>query len=113
MHFRRTVSRTPGSVTPTLVPGDRVVIWYTSANYDDSVFDRPFSFDFRRLRRSSPFGTGRHKCLGASLAGLEVRVFFEEFLERVGEFEVTGRPDRLRSNFISGIKHLPVEVTTV
>jgi cytochrome P450 family 142 subfamily A polypeptide 1 len=55
------------------------------------------------------FGTGRHVCLGASLARLEVRVFFEEFLDRVAEFEVS-EPDLLRSNFIRGIKHLPVTV---
>jgi cytochrome P450 len=87
-----------------------VVIWYTSANYDDDVFSDPFTFDL--ARRPNPhlsFGTGRHKCLGASLAELEVRVFFEEFLDRVGDF-VVGEPIRLRSNFIRGVKHLPVEV---
>jgi len=110
MHFRRTV------VTDTEIGGvgvgcgDRVVLWYTSANHDETVFTDPYSFDI--TRKPNPhltFGTGRHKCLGASLAQLEVRVFFEEFLDRVGWFEV-GEPDRLRSNFIRGIKHLPVMV---
>ncbi|HET9260640.1 MAG TPA: cytochrome P450, partial [Acidimicrobiia bacterium] len=83
----------------------------TSANYDDSVFDDPFVFDLGRNPNAHiTFGTGRHKCLGASLAELEVRVFFEEFLERVKQFDV-GEPDRLRSNFIRGIKHLPVRVS--
>ncbi|MFP4074828.1 MAG: cytochrome P450, partial [Actinomycetota bacterium] len=71
----------------------------------------PYTFDITRKPNAHlTFGTGRHKCLGASLAQLEVRVFFEEFLDRVSSFEV-GEPDRLRSNFIRGIKHLPVEVT--
>jgi cytochrome P450 len=110
MHFRRTaVDDTEIGGVPVRA-GDRVVIWYTSANYDEDVFDEPFDFDI--TRKPNPhvtFGTGRHKCLGASLAQLEVRVFFEEFLDRVRRFEV-GEPDLLRSNFIRGIKHLPVTV---
>lgn len=87
-----------------------MVVWYTSANYDDDVFAEPFSFDLsRKPNPHLTFGTGRHKCLGASLAELEVRVFFEEFLHRVDSFQV-GEPERLRSNFIRGIKHLPVSV---
>ena len=100
MHFRRTVVEDTRIGDADVGAGDRVVIWYTSANYDDSVFTDPFELDLsRRPNPHITFGTGRHKCLGASLAELEVRVFFEEFLERVGEFEV-GEPDRLRSNFI-------------
>jgi cytochrome P450 len=110
MHFRRSVVEDTEIGGIPVEAGDRVVIWYTSANYDEAVFDQPYVFDVRR--KPNPhltFGTGRHKCLGASLAQLEVRVFFEEFLDRVDDFEV-GEPDRLRSNFIRGIKHLPVAV---
>ncbi len=110
MHFRRTVVEDTEIRGVPMAAGDKVVMWYTSANYDDDVFDEPFVFDL--TRKPNPhvtFGTGRHVCLGASLARLEVRVFFEEFLNRVQAFEV-GEPDRLRSNFISGIKHLPVKV---
>ncbi|HWB88543.1 MAG TPA: cytochrome P450 [Acidimicrobiia bacterium] len=110
MHFRRTATGDTEIGGAPVAAGDRVVIWYTSANYDDDVFSDPFTFDL--ARRPNPhlsFGTGRHKCLGASLAELEVRVFFEEFLDRVGDF-VVGEPIRLRSNFIRGVKHLPVEV---
>ena len=90
--------------------GDKVVVWYTSANYDEDVFADPFELDLKRSPNPHlSFGTGRHVCLGASLARLEVRVFFEELLSRAPGFEV-GAPDRLRSNFISGIKHLPVSV---
>jgi len=111
MHFRRTVVEDTEIGGVSVGAGDRVVLWYTSANHDEDVFTDPYGFDI--TRRPNPhltFGTGRHKCLGASLAQLEVRVFFEEFLDRVGSFEV-GQPDRLRSNFIRGIKHLPVMVS--
>ena len=110
MHFRRTVTEDTEIRGVPLAAGDKVVMWYTSANYDEDVFDDPFTFDLTRAPNPHvSFGTGRHVCLGASLARLEVRVFFEEFLRRVESFQV-GEPDRLRSNFISGIKHLPVKV---
>ena len=111
MHFRRTATRDTEIRGVPISEGDRVVMWYTSANYDTEVFEDPFRFDLKRDPNNHvTFGTGRHVCLGAALARLEVRVFFEEFLGRVDSFEV-GEPDRLRSNFISGIKHLPVRVT--
>jgi cytochrome P450 len=110
MHFRRTATEDTTIRDVPIGAGDKVVMWYTSANYDEEVFEDPFVFDITRDPNPHvSFGTGRHVCLGASLARLEVRVFFEEFLRRVHSFEV-GEPDRLRSNFISGIKHLPVEV---
>jgi cytochrome P450 len=111
MHFRRTVVEDTELSGVSMTAGERVVIWYTSADYDETVFDDPFTLDLsRRPNPQLAFGTGRHKCLGAALAQLEVRVFFEEFLGRVSGFEV-GEPDRLRSNFIRGIKHLPVQVS--
>ncbi len=110
MHFRRTATEDTEIRGVPISAGDKVVVWYTSANYDTGLFDDPFTLDLRRDPNPHiAFGTGRHVCLGQSLARLEVRVFFEEFLSRVAEFEV-GEPDRLRSNFISGIKHLPVHV---
>ena len=110
MHFRRTTTEDTEIRGVPIRAGDKVVVWYTSANYDTDLFDDPFTLDLRRDPNPHiAFGTGRHVCLGQSLARLEVRVFFEEFLSRVAGFEV-GEPDRLRSNFISGIKHLPVSV---
>ena len=110
MHFRRTATEDTAISGQPVAAGDKVVMWYPSANYDDDAFADPFRFDLNRAPNNHvTFGTGRHVCLGASLARLEVRVFFEEFLARVTGFEV-GEPDRLRSNFISGIKHLPVWV---
>jgi cytochrome P450 len=111
MHFRRTATEDTEIRGVPVAAGDKIVMWYTSANYDEDAFDDPFTFDLRREPNNHvTFGTGRHVCLGAALARLEVRVFFEEFLARVASYEV-GEPDRLRSNFISGIKHLPVSVT--
>jgi cytochrome P450 len=114
MHFRRTATEDVVLRGRTIRSGDRVVMWYPSANHDEEVFDSPFAFDIQRQPNDHlTFGTGRHVCLGASLARLEVRVVFEELLRRVASIEITGPPDRLRSNFINGIKHLPVRVTTV
>ena len=110
MHFRRTTTEDTEIRGVPIRAGDKVVVWYTSANYDTDLFDDPFTLDLRRDPNPHiAFGTGRHVCLGQSLARLEVRVFFEEFLSRVAGFEV-GEPDRLRSNFISGVKHLLVNV---
>ena len=112
MHFRRTATEDVEMRGRRIHAGDRVVMWYPSANHDEEVFERPFDFDIRRNPNDHlSFGTGRHVCLGASLARLEVRVVFEELLKRVSSVEVNGEPDRLRSNFINGIKHLPVRVT--
>ena len=110
MHFRRTATEDTEIRGVPVAEGDRVVVWYTSANYDTDVFEDPFVFDLSRDPNPHiTFGTGRHVCLGAALARLEVRVFFEEFLDRVSSFEV-GEPDLLRSNFIRGVKHLPAKV---
>jgi len=112
MHFRRTATEDVEMRGTRINAGDRVVMWYPSANYDEEVFENPFRFDIRREPNDHlTFGTGRHVCLGASLARLEVRVVFEELLKRVAAIEMTGAPDRLRSNFINGIKHLPVRVS--
>ncbi len=111
MHFRRTATDDTELGGEQIRKGDRVVMWYSSANYDEEVFDDPYRFDIRRTPNDHlAFGTGRHVCLGASLARLEVRVVFEELLKRVDDFVVVGEPVRLRSNFINGIKHLPVRV---
>jgi cytochrome P450 len=109
MHFRRTVVEDTEIRGVPVKAGDRVVLWYTSANYDEDVFDDPFTLDLKRSPNNHvTFGTGRHVCLGAALARLEVRVVFEELLSRIDSVEILAEPDRLRSNFISGIKHLPV-----
>ncbi|REK15700.1 MAG: cytochrome P450 [Actinobacteria bacterium] len=110
MHFRRTATEDTEIRGVPISKGDRVVMWYTSANYDEDEFEDPFTFDLKRHpNHHVTFGTGRHVCLGAALARLEVRIVFEELLSRVESYQL-GEPDLLRSNFIRGIKHLPVKV---
>lgn len=89
--------------------GDKVIMWYPSANRDEDVFDAPYRFDVGRTPNDHlAFGIGEHYCLGAEFARKEVRVMFEELFRRFPEMHVSGEPERLRSNFINGVKHLPV-----
>lgn len=113
MHFRRTANADTELHGVPIRAGDKVVMWYVSGNYDEDQFPDPYRFDLRRQPNAHlAFGLkGPHYCLGAWLARLEVRVTFEELLARVRTIEPAGPIERLRSNFISGIKHLPVRVT--
>jgi cytochrome P450 len=87
-------------------------MYYTSANRDEDVFDDPFRFDIRRSPNPHVGfgGPGPHFCLGAHLARREITVMFRELLGRVPQLEAAGEPERLRSSFINGIKHLPCRV---
>ena len=92
--------------------GDRVVIWVPSCNRDEDVFDEPFRYDVRRQpNRHLGFAHGEHFCLGAHLARLTLKVELEELLARFSSFELAGEPVRVRSNFVGGLKHLPVRLT--
>jgi cholest-4-en-3-one 26-monooxygenase len=88
-------------------------MWYAAANRDPAVFDDPHRFDIGRSPNEHlAFGAGGpHFCLGANLARLEIRVMFDELLDRLPDMELNGPVERLRSNFINGIKHLPVRFT--
>lgn len=110
MYFRRNTTRDHVLSDAEIAAGDKVSLWYISANRDDSVFDDPFTFDVTRTPNPHVAfgGGGPHFCLGASLARLEIRVLFEELAQRVPRLERAGDTQRLRSNFINGIKHLPV-----
>jgi cholest-4-en-3-one 26-monooxygenase len=90
--------------------GDRVMICYAAANRDESKFTNPFTFDItRKANAHLAFGgMGPHNCLGANLARLEMKIFFEELSKRVSKVTVMGKPSLLRSNLNPGIKHLPV-----
>ncbi|RPF24836.1 cytochrome P450 [Streptomyces sp. TLI_185] len=87
-----------------------VVAWIGSANRDASRFTDPHTFDITRsnAKRHVAFGFGPHFCIGAPLARLTLRVFFEELLQRFGSIELAGEPQHLRSYFIAGMTHLPV-----
>jgi len=112
MHFRRTAARDLELRGTSIREGDKVVVWFVSANYDDEVFPDAERFDVGRdPNPHMAFGSGGpHVCLGAHLARLEVRVMFEELIPRLSSLEITGPIERLRSNFINGIKHMPVRV---
>jgi cytochrome P450 len=93
----------------TIRAGEKLIMFYPSANRDEAIFAEPYRFDIRRSPNEHlAFGVGEHFCLGASLARLELRVMFEELARRLPDIAVTGEPERLHSNFIGGIKHLPV-----
>ena len=112
MHFRRT-ARTDTEIAGTrIAAGDKVVMWYVSANRDESAFDDPDRFDVGRTPNDHvAFGAGGpHFCLGASLARLEARLLFEQLLVELPDLELAGPVRRLGSNFIHGIKELPVRV---
>ncbi|HKE54861.1 MAG TPA: cytochrome P450 [Actinomycetota bacterium] len=112
MHFRRTATQDLQIHDTTVKRGDKVVVWFVSGNYDDEVFPNAERFDVGRdPNPHMAFGSGGpHVCLGAHLARLEVRVMFEEMVPRLRSLEITGPIERLRSNFINGIKHMPVRV---
>ncbi|MGA7834402.1 MAG: cytochrome P450 [Acidimicrobiales bacterium] len=112
MHFRRTLLEDFELRGQAMKAGDKVVLWYASANFDEEHFERPDVFQPTRAPNDHvAFGLhSPHLCLGAHLARLEIRVLFEELAARWTRVELTGEPERLRSNFISGIKTLPVTV---
>ena len=113
MHFRRTATVDTSLGARAIRAGDKVVIWFVSADYDDAVFAEPFRFDIRRAPNPQvAFGLmSPHLCLGAQLARMEIKVLFEELLPRLADIRLAGPVDRLRSNFIAGIKRLPLTVT--
>ena len=92
--------------------GERVTMWYPSVNRDEDIFPNSDVFDIRRTPNEHlAFGIGEHFCLGAGFARLELTVLFEEMFRRFPDIEMSGAPQRLRSTFIGGIKHLPVRFT--
>ncbi|MGA8679322.1 MAG: cytochrome P450 [Acidimicrobiales bacterium] len=112
IHFRRTVTRDGAELDgQRFAEGDKVVLWYNSANRDEAVFDDPYRFDVgRRPNDHVGFGgPGPHFCLGAHLARREISVMFSELLRRVPDIRAVGEPERLRSSFINGLKHVRAE----
>jgi methyl-branched lipid omega-hydroxylase len=114
IHFRRTCATADTEIGgQAITEGEKVVLWYNSANRDESVFEDPYAFDVRRdpNEHLGFGGGGPHFCLGAHLARREIKVMFEELLRRLPDIHVTGAPDMLFSNFIHGIKRMPVSFT--
>ncbi|MCO5317786.1 MAG: cytochrome P450 [Microthrixaceae bacterium] len=112
-HFRRTAAVDTELRGKKIAAGDKVLIWHVSANRDEEVFDEPFRFDLQRTPNEHVAfgGGGAHFCLGANLARAELRIILREMLSRLEDIRPAGPPERLRSNFIHGMKHMPVEFT--
>lgn len=111
MHFARHATVDTELAGTTVAAGEKVVLFYCSANRDETVFDRPHEFDI--TRSPNPHvgfgGPGPHFCLGRQLAKLELRHLFHELLTRLPEFTV-GEPEYVHSDFVHGIKHLPLSI---
>lgn len=112
-HFRRTATQDFDYEGVSVKQGDKVILWFVSGNRDERIFESPYEINLtRRPNRFVSFGQGGpHVCLGMWLAKLEVRVVLEELARSVAHIEQTERHQYLRSNFILGIKHLPVRMT--
>ena len=113
IHFRRTTTRDVTIGGQQIRAGEKVILWYNSANRDEAVFPDPHRFDVTRTPNDHVgFGAGGpHFCLGANLARREIRVMFGELLRRLPDIHVTAPPDMLQSAFIHGIKRMPVAFT--
>jgi cytochrome P450 len=107
--FMRTATEDRQVGDVTIPSGDAVYLAYLSANRDEQAFEDPFCFDVGRAdNKQLAFGYGVHFCLGAHLARLEMRVFFEELLARLDDLELIGEPSRSATTFVGGLKHLPI-----
>jgi cholest-4-en-3-one 26-monooxygenase len=110
LHFRRQSRVDLELRGKHIKPGDKVVMWHMSANRDEEVFDDPYTFDIERTPNDHIGfgGGGAHFCLGANLARAQLKIIFTELMERIPDMKLAGETERLRSNFIGGIKHMPV-----
>jgi cholest-4-en-3-one 26-monooxygenase len=112
-HFRRTATVDTEIHGQEIKADDKVVIWHISANRDETVFEDPYRFDIDRWPNEHIAfgGGGQHFCLGANLARMELKLIFREILERIPDMRLAGDVEMLRSNFIGGVKHMPVTFT--
>ncbi len=112
-HMRRTATEDTELFGEQIKKGDKVVMWYLSANRDETVFDNPDKIDITRenARRNISFGYGVHRCVGARLAELQLRLLLEEMHKRRMRVHVAGDVERVRANFVHGFRKLEVEIT--
>ena len=109
IHFTRTATADFELRDKTIREGDVVALFYPSANRDEEVFDDPFAFRIdREPNRHLAFGIGEHFCLGAHVARVELQIAYKHLLPRIETVELAGPVERLRSNLVGGIKHLPI-----
>jgi cytochrome P450 len=111
-HFARVATQDAELGGKQIHKGDRVALWFPSANRDEAVFANPYAFDIRRTPNEHlAFSKGEHFCGGAHLARLELRLMLQALLKRTKQIELTGKVERLRSTFLAGVKHMPVRFT--
>ena len=112
-HMRRTCTEDTEVFGQQIKKGDKVVLWYLSANRDEEVFENSDKLDIERenARRHISFGYGIHRCVGARLAELQLRVLLEELHKRRMRVRVAGDIERVRANFVHGFRKLEVEIT--
>jgi len=111
-HMRRTAARDVEFRGRQIRKGDKVVMWYLSGNYDDTVIEDAdqFIIDRKNPRKHVAFGFGIHRCMGNRLAEMQLRILWEEIMRRFSFVEVVGEPERVRSNFVRGYRTLPVKL---
>ena len=108
---RRTATHAVELAGQSIGEGDKVTLWWGSANFDERVFDDPYRFDIERdPNLHLAFGHGSHFCLGANLARLEIRLVFDVLLDRFASIEPAGPCEWTRSNKHTGLRHLPVRL---
>ncbi|MEP2103226.1 MAG: cytochrome P450 [Parasphingorhabdus sp.] len=114
-HMRRTCTQDTELGGQQLTKGDKVILWYISANRDEGVFENPDQFDVTRknARRHVAFGHGVHRCVGARLAEIQLAVLFEEILSRGIRIEEVAEPTRLASPFLHGFTEMPVQLVPI
>jgi cytochrome P450 len=114
LHMRRTATRDVELSGRRIAKGDKVVMWYISGNRDEDKIERAdeFIIDRAKPRQHLSFGAGIHRCVGDRLAEQQLRILWEEILQRNLHFEIMGPPHRLYSNFIRGIRSLPVRIVS-
>ncbi|MEE4539142.1 MAG: cytochrome P450 [Erythrobacter sp.] len=113
-HFMRTAAEDVEVGGQRIAAGDWLMLNYVAANHDPAQFDDPRRFDAARIpNRHLAFGAGAHQCLGLHLARLEMRILFEELLDRIAAVEPAGEAKRSSSTFVGGLKTLPLRITEV
>ncbi len=112
LHMRRTARNDVEFAGRRISRGEKVVMWYISGNRDEEKIERAdqFIIDRAKPRQHLSFGAGIHRCVGDRLAEQQLRILWEEILQRNLRFEIVGAPQRLYSNFIRGIRALPVRI---
>ena len=112
-YMRRTAMEDTELAGQKIRKGEKLVLYYPSANRDEDVFEQPDTFDIeRRNNNHLAFGVGEHFCLGTHLARLETRVMFQEIIAHMHDMELAGPISYLRSNLIDGVKHIPLKFTS-